>query len=119
MTVTVTVAGHSGTNVTPSPTTLTFTSQNWATPQTVTVKAGNDAPDPQRDEHRSRLPGHPDCHVDVTVTDDTPGMTITPRTLDVDEGDTAMYTVKLNTPHRRRYRHDRLEQSGGGDGVPG
>ena len=41
--VTVTVAGHSGTDVTPSPTTLTFTSQNWAMAQTVTVKAANDA----------------------------------------------------------------------------
>ena len=28
---------------------------------------------------------------------DTPGMTVTPSTLDVDEGDTAMYTVKLDT----------------------
>ena len=41
--VTVTVAGHSGTNVTPSPTTLTFTTSNWNTPRTVTVTAGNDA----------------------------------------------------------------------------
>ena len=41
--VTVTVAGHAGTDVTPSPATLTFTSLNWATAQTVTVKAGNDA----------------------------------------------------------------------------
>ena len=41
--VTVTVAGYSGTDVTPSPTTLTFTSQNWETAQTVTVKAANDA----------------------------------------------------------------------------
>ena len=40
--VTVTVAGHAGTDVTPSPATLTFTSLNWATAQTVTVKAGDD-----------------------------------------------------------------------------
>ena len=40
--VTVTVAGHAGTDVTPSPTTLTFTSQNWDTAQTVTVTAGDD-----------------------------------------------------------------------------
>ena len=71
--VTVTVAGHSGTDVTPSPTTLTFTVDNWNNAQTVTVKAANDAdtderhghPDPQRDEHRSaattasRLPAWP------------------------------------------------------------
>ena len=41
--VTVTVAGHSGTDVLPAPTTLTFTSMNWETAQTVTVKAVNDA----------------------------------------------------------------------------
>ena len=41
--VTVTVAGHSGTAVTVTPTTpLTFTTMNWDTAQTVTVKAVND-----------------------------------------------------------------------------
>ena len=43
--VTVTVAGHAGTDVTlaPDPATLTFTPQDWDTPQTVTVTAGDDA----------------------------------------------------------------------------
>ena len=41
--VTVTVAGHAGTAVTPDPTTLTFTASNWDTAQTVTVTAGDDA----------------------------------------------------------------------------
>ena len=41
--VTVTVAGHAGTDVTPNPTTLTFARSNWDTAQTVTVTAGNDA----------------------------------------------------------------------------
>ena len=41
--VVVTVAGHSGTDVTPNPTTLTFTSTTWSTAQTVTVTAGDDA----------------------------------------------------------------------------
>ena len=41
--VTVTVAGHAGTDVTPNPTTLTFTSTTWSTAQTVTVTAGDDA----------------------------------------------------------------------------
>ena len=41
--VEVTVAGYSGTAVTPTPSTLTFTSVNWQTSQTVTVKAGDDA----------------------------------------------------------------------------
>ena len=44
-TVTVTVAGHAGTDVTltPSSATLTFTPTNWGTAQTVTVTAGDDA----------------------------------------------------------------------------
>ena len=41
--VTVTIAGHSGTDVTPNPATLTFSTTNWNTAQTVTVTAGNDA----------------------------------------------------------------------------
>ena len=41
--VTVTVAGHAGTDVTPDPATLTFTASNWSTAQTVTVTAGDDA----------------------------------------------------------------------------
>ena len=40
--VTVTVAGHAGTDVTPTPVTLTFTSTTWATAQTVTVTADHD-----------------------------------------------------------------------------
>ena len=40
--VTVTVAGHSGTDVTPNPATLTFSTTNWNTARTVTVTAGND-----------------------------------------------------------------------------
>ena len=41
--VEVTVAGHAGTEVTPNPTTLTFTGSNWETVQPVTVSAGADA----------------------------------------------------------------------------
>ena len=40
--VTVTVAGHSGTDVTPTPASLTFTMANWNTAQTVTVTATTD-----------------------------------------------------------------------------
>ena len=40
--VTVTVAGHSGTDVTPTPASLTFTTANWNTAQTVTVTATTD-----------------------------------------------------------------------------
>ena len=41
--VAVTVAGHAGTDATPSPTALTFTTGDWGTPRTVTVTAGDDA----------------------------------------------------------------------------
>ena len=41
--VVVTVAGHSGTAVTPTSTTLTFTDTDWSTPQTVTVTAATDS----------------------------------------------------------------------------
>ena len=40
--VTVTVAGHGGTDVTLTPSILTFTTANWNLALTVTVKAGND-----------------------------------------------------------------------------
>ena len=42
--------------------------------------------------------GDPATTLVTIVGDDTPGMTITPRTLDVDEGGTTTYTVKLNSP---------------------
>ena len=40
--VVVTVAGHAGSEVSPNPTTLTFTSTNWSTAQEVTVTAAHD-----------------------------------------------------------------------------
>ena len=71
--VVVTIAGHSGTDVTPNPTTLTFATSNWNTAQTVTVTAGDDTDryghaDPQRDEHGRQLWASR-ASVTVTVTD--------------------------------------------------
>ena len=106
--VTVTVAGHAGTDVTPSPATLTFTSQNWATAQTVTVKAGNDA-DTVDDRvsltHSamsadSAYNGITIASVAVTVTDnDGTGVHVSKTSLTVREEDTAgdSYTVALST----------------------
>ena len=105
--VTVTVAGHAGTDVTPSPATLTFTSLNWATAQTVTVKAGNDA-DTATDmvtlTHRamsadSAYNGITIASVEVTVTDnDGTGVHVSKTTLTVTEEDTTgnSYTVVLD-----------------------
>ena len=41
--VTVTIGGHAGTNVTPSPTSLTFTTSNWSRSQSVFVSTSTDA----------------------------------------------------------------------------
>ena len=41
--VVITVAGHAGTEVTPGPASLTFTTSDWDTGQTVRVTAGSDA----------------------------------------------------------------------------
>ena len=41
--VTITIGGQTAADITAAPTPLTFTTTNWATPQTVTVTAGNDA----------------------------------------------------------------------------
>ena len=111
-TVTVTVAGHAGTDVTLSPTTLTFTSTNWGTAQTVTVTAGPDA-DPANESvsltHSaastdSEYQGITIGGVAVTVRDNddndaAPGVTVSTPALTVTEEDTAgdSYTVVLNS----------------------
>ena len=112
LSVTVTVAGHAGTDVTPSPATLTFTTTNWGTAQTVTVTAGADA-DTANDtvtlthsaaSTDSEYEGITIAGVAVTVTDndgnDTPpGVTVSKTALTVTEEDTtgATYTVVLNS----------------------
>ena len=109
--VTVTVEGHSDTDVilTPDPPTLVFTMMNWETAQTVTVTAGNDADTADDTVTLTHSVASTDTgyhgitidSVDVTVTDnDSPSMTVTPSPpsmLFVDEGGTATYTVKLDT----------------------
>ena len=107
--VTVTVAGHAGTDVTPSPTSLTFTSTNWGTAQTVTVTAGDDA-DTANDavslthsaaSTDSEYQGITIAAVAVTVTDNDalPGVTVSTPALTVTEEDTAgdSYTVVLDS----------------------
>ena len=95
--VTVTVAGHSGTDVTPTPASLTFTTTNWSTAQTVTVKAGNDT-DLTNDtvtlthSAASTDPGYSGITIGsvvVTVTDnDTARVTGVTVTSSPDSGDT-------------------------------
>ena len=103
-TVTVTVGGASG-DVAVSPPSLTFTTSNYGTAQTVTVSAAQD-PDGDTDPdvtltHSASGGGYGSVSVDsvvVTVTeDDTKGVTVSSGALTVDEGGTGSYTVALDT----------------------
>ena len=94
--VRVTVAGHAGTDVTPSPTSLTFTSTNWDTAQTVTVTAGHDADTANESVSLTHSATSPDSDyegitivgVAVTVTDnDTDGGPGAPQHLRGEPGD--------------------------------
>ena len=112
--VTVAISGHSGTDLSISGTTLsgddelTFTTANWGTAQTVTVKAAEDgdavtdadvtlahAISSTDDSVYNALAGQ---SVTVSITEnDAVGVTINPTTLTVTEGDAAgaSYTVVL------------------------
>ena len=83
--VTVTVAGHSGTDVTPNPTTLTFTSTTWATAQTVTVTAGDDA-DATNDTVSL-------THSATSTDSDYDGITIAGVTVTVADNDRPVVTI--------------------------
>ena len=106
--VTVTMGGFGGADLTLDRTTLTFTTGNWDTAQTVRVTAGQD--DDAIDESvvtithlvsssgDSKYDGLATGSVAVTVTDDdTVGVTISETTLEMEEGDFDTYTVVLDT----------------------
>ena len=108
--VTVSISGHDGTDLSLSGTTLssnmlTFTVDNWNTAQTVTVKAGQDA-DGANDTgtltHRASGGDYASITKDLPVTvtdDDTAAIVLSETGLTVTEGDAAgsSYTVKLAT----------------------
>ena len=102
-TVTVTITGHSGTDLTLDATSLEFTTSTWDDEQTVTVTAGEDADttdDTATLAHAASGGGYGavDADLAVTVTDnDSAGLVLSPTSLDVDEGDDASYTVRLAT----------------------
>ena len=106
--VVINVTKSGSTDVTVSPATLTFTTSNWSTAQTVTVAAAQDADavdDAAAISHAvdaSRSANEYDnvsiAGVAVTVTDDeTAGVTVSETALTVDEGGSGSYTVRLNT----------------------
>ena len=101
----VTVAiSSSNPDVTVMPNSLTFTSSNWETEQTVDVTAAEDADaadDTANLRHRPSGGGYgsgQNKDLIVTVTDyDTAGLMLSTTTLTVDEGGQNTYTVKLDT----------------------
>ena len=102
--VTVDIDGHGTAVVTVSPASLTFTTTNWSTRQTVTVSPADDD-DNVDDEviltHSPAGGGYANASTgEVVVTvkdDDVPGAVIDARLLTIDEGDTtgASYGVRL------------------------
>ena len=108
--VTVTVSGHASTDLTLDKTTLTFTLNNWNTPQTVTATAGQDhdaTDDSATLTHTAAGADYANLTADLTVTvtdDDTAALVLSQPRLTVPEGDAAgsSYTVKLATQPTRR-----------------
>ena len=104
-TVTVTINDPTdNTDVTADPASLSFSTSNWSTLQTVTVRAAEDADSAQDTGTVTHTVSGGDygsvtaADVAVTVTDnDTAGVTVSPTTLTVNEGSTRTYTVALNT----------------------
>ena len=101
--VTVTITGHSGTGLTLDETSLTFTTSNWATGQTVRVTAGQDddtVDDMVTLEHSASGGGYGSVSKDLPVTvddDDEEGLVLSKMSLGPSEGGSESYTVKLAT----------------------
>ena len=101
--VTVAISSNN-TDVTVMPNSLTFTSSDWETEQTVDVTAAEDADaadDTANLRHRPSGGGYgsgQNKDLIVTVTDyDTARLELSVTSLDVDEGGQNTYTVKLQT----------------------
>ena len=103
--VTVAIQIPDNVDITVDQTELTFTTDNWNTPHTVTVSATQDA-DAVADEpvgltHTVSGGDYEDvtaANVEVTITeDDTPSVTISITALEVSEGDEETYTIVLDT----------------------
>ena len=88
--VVVTVAGHAGTEVTPNPTSLTFTTSNWNMDQTVAVTAGDDA-DTENDTVTL-------THSAASMDSGYDGITIDGVTVTVNDDDTSTAGICGRTP---------------------
>ena len=100
--VTVSITGAAD-GISANPTSLTFTSTNWDTARTVTVRAAND----QDGTNETVTLTHTasggeydgvDAELEVTATDDdAPSLRVSPAQLTVRENDSATYSIRLNT----------------------
>ena len=102
-TVTVTLGGTTGTDLSLDKTSLTFTASTWNTAQTVTVSAAA-ADDSTNDQatltHTASGGGYGAMSKDLPVTvidNDTPGLMLSAASLEVPEDGEASYTVRLAT----------------------
>ncbi|MBF2755154.1 MAG: hypothetical protein ISN29_07850, partial [Gammaproteobacteria bacterium AqS3] len=90
-----------GTNTTGNQITLTFTTSNWNTAQTVTVKAAEDNDDGSDDRATISISatggdyGSVTGSVSVRVTDNDRGLIVSTTVLTVSENDSATFKVKL------------------------
>ena len=102
-TVTVTVSSGDTGAATVDGSTLSFTTSNWNTAQTVTVRGVNDGDSTDETVTVTNTASGGEyagvtASVRVTVDDDdTPGITFTPAARTIREGATGTYDVKLNT----------------------
>lgn len=107
--VTIALSSSDATEGTVSPTSVTFTSENWNTPQVVTATGVNDgivdgdapytiitAPAVSID---ANYDGMDASDVSITNNDDVAGITVTPSSglVTTETGGTATFSVKLNT----------------------
>ena len=102
--VTVTISGHSGTDLTLSTTTLTFTATSWNSPRTVTVTASHDPDavnDPAKLTHTGRGGAYQDLTETVAVTvddDEETDLDLSATSLaPVEGGASTTYTVRLTS----------------------
>ena len=117
--VTVTLSRTGDSDLTVSPTKLTFTTDNWSTAQTATVSAAedDDAADGEATiRNRASGSGYSGLTATLTATEDdndTAGVTVSDSTLTVNENGSAKYTVVLNTRPTGTVRVAVAKQSGG------
>ena len=117
--VTVTVSRTGDSDLTVSPTRLTFTTDNWNTAQTATVSAAEDddaADGTATIRNLASGSGYSGLTAELTATeddDDTAGVTVTPRSLTVNENGSATYTVALDTRPAGTVRVAVAKQPGG------